>query len=45
MYKIDYRANRTQFSNVSLRSIVEEEISTVALPTTMGLESDNEGKS
>jgi U3 small nucleolar RNA-associated protein 21 len=38
------RANRTQFHNVSLRNISDEEIiSTVALPTTTGLESDNEG--
>ncbi|RIA88602.1 Utp21 specific WD40 associated putative domain-containing protein [Glomus cerebriforme] len=36
-------ANRSQFCNMSLRSIDEEEIvSTVSLPTTIGLESDNE---
>ncbi|CAG8563436.1 14007_t:CDS:10 [Funneliformis caledonium] len=36
-------ANRTQFSNISLRNISEDdEISTITLPTTTGLESDNE---
>ncbi|RGB38492.1 Utp21 specific WD40 associated putative domain-containing protein [Rhizophagus diaphanus] len=39
-------ANRAQFYNVSLRNISDDEIIyTVALPTTTGLESDNEDES